>query len=81
MIFDNEMLRPNHSLKQTENTACSYAARKEFFREMVTSAVRMVYDDPAQRRRGLDPVRLHTYAQCHRTIWLFNNWDHNLRFE
>jgi hypothetical protein len=45
------------SLKLTENTACFSAARKKLFREMTTLAARVVYDDPAARRRSLAPVR------------------------
>jgi hypothetical protein len=48
---------PNQSLKLTENTACFSAARKNLFREMATLAARIVYDDPAVRRRSLAPVR------------------------
>jgi hypothetical protein len=47
----------NHSLKLTEITACFFAARKKLFREMATRAARIVYDDPATRRRSLAPVR------------------------
>jgi hypothetical protein len=37
-------LRPNQSLKLTEITARDFTARKKFFREMATSAARIVYD-------------------------------------
>jgi hypothetical protein len=47
----------NQSLKLTENTARFFAARKKLFREMATLAARIVYDDPAARRRSLAPVR------------------------
>jgi hypothetical protein len=50
-------MRPNQSLKLTENTACFSAARKKLFREMATFAARTVYDDLAVRRRSLAPVR------------------------
>jgi len=51
------LVRPNHSLKLTESTACFSAARKKLFREMATRAARIVYDDLAARRRSLAPVR------------------------
>ncbi len=45
------------SLKLTESTARDLAAREIFFREMVASAARIVYVDPAVRCRSLAPVR------------------------
>jgi len=56
-IIINIYVLPNHSLKLTGNTACFSAARKKLFREMATRAARIVYDDPAPRRRSLAPVR------------------------
>ena len=49
--------QPNQSLKLTESTVGDFAARKKLFREMATFAARIVYDDPAVRRRSLAPVR------------------------
>jgi hypothetical protein len=45
-------LRPNHSLKLTESTACFSAARKKLFREIATRSARIVSGDLATRCRS-----------------------------